>query len=103
MADNVTHLPPKLPRPALLVGPFQEWRVVVDGREMPYITGFREGDDYWLVVDRRFICGPFGEEAAHQAARLAGQAMAVATGYPHLGATSKECPFAPKITEMPHA
>jgi hypothetical protein len=92
--DNVTQFPPQPARPDLLIGPFQEWRVLVDGRVMPLLTGFREDDKIWLVVDNRFACGPFGEEEARQAARLAGQAMAITAGYPHLGADSKAQPFA---------
>lgn len=100
MDENIIDFPepPKLPE--LLIGPFQEHRVVVEGRLMPLLTGFREGDKIWLVVDNRFACGPFGEEEAHQAALLAGQAMAVTAGYPHLGAASKEQPFAPQCSEI---
>lgn len=106
--DNVTPLP-KREEPTqedLLIGPFEHYNVMVDGRVMPLLTGFREGDKYWLVVDHRFACGPFGEEEARQAARLAGQAMAVTAGYPHLGADSKQQPFAPRgmsIDTLPSA
>lgn len=95
--DNVTALPKREEpaQPEWLVGPFEEYRVLVDDRVMPRLTGFREGDKIWLVVDGRFACGPFDEEQARQAARLAGQAMAVTAGYPHLGATTKDRPFAP--------
>ncbi len=96
--DNVTQLPKReeLQQEDLLVGPFDHYKVIVDGRVMPHLSGFREGDKVWLVVDHRFACGPFStEEDARQAARLAGQAMAVVVGYPHLGAESKSMPFAP--------
>lgn len=98
--SDVLNFPEPPKRPSLLIGPFEEHRVIVDGRLMPLLTGFREGDKIWLVVDGRFICGPFGEEEAHQAAILAGQAMAVTAGYPHLGAASKDQPFAPLCSEL---
>lgn len=41
----------------LLFGPFSENRVVVDGREIPRLTGWQEGDKTWFSVDRRFACG----------------------------------------------
>jgi hypothetical protein len=100
MTENVVDFPDPPKRPDLLIGPFTEHRVVVEGRLMPLMTGFREGGKIWLVVDRRFACGPFDEEQAHQAAMLAGQAMAVTAGYPHLGATSKDQPFAPTCSEL---
>jgi hypothetical protein len=100
MTDNITQFP-EPSRPDLLIGPFEHWHVVVDGRLMPHLTGFREGDKIWLVVDGRFGCGPFDEDAARQAARLAGQAMAVVAGYSHLGADSKDQPFAPTCSELP--
>lgn len=80
----------------LLIGPFEEWCVIVDGRVMPHLTGFRQGDEWWLVVDHRLASGPFTEEGARQAARLAGNAMAVVSGYPFLGAETKDQPFAPQ-------
>lgn len=100
MSDNVTHFPELPKQPDLLIGPFEEFRVVVDGRLMPLLTGYREGEKIWLVVDHRFACGPFSEEEARQAARLAGQAMAVTAGYPHLGATDKSKPFAPQCAQI---
>lgn len=92
---NVVQMPPSPKRRELLVGPFEQWRVQVDGRIMPRLTGFREGDKIALVVDGRFSAS-FSEDDAYQAAWLIGQAMAVAEGYAHLGATSKERPFAPQ-------
>lgn len=67
----------------------------VDGRIIPRLTGYREGDKIVLVVDDRFSAS-FSEDDARQAAWLIAQAMAVSEGYPHMGATSKEQPFAPQ-------
>lgn len=88
---------PQGDKPDFLIGPFEEMRVIVEGRQMPLLTAFREGGKFWLVCDHRFACGPFDTEAqAYQAAMLAGQCMAVTAGYAHLGAETKERPFAPK-------
>lgn len=106
MADNITEFPSRQPQPDLFIGPFEEWRVIVEGRVMPHLSGFRQGDEWWLVVDHRLASGPFTEEGARQAARLAGNAMAVISGYPFLGAASKERSFAPQamaIDTMPTA
>lgn len=100
MTDNITKFPEPEKMPDLLCGPFDEWRVIVDGKRMPLLTGFHEGDKIWLVADGRFCCGPFDETQAHQAARLAGQCMAVLSGYPHLGADNKEKPFAPNMGQI---
>lgn len=100
MTDNIVSFPETLKQPDLLLGPFTENRVIVEGRVMPLLTGFREGDKIWLVVDHRFACGPFDEEQARQAAILAGQAMAVTAGYPSLNADSKEMPFAPHAMDI---
>lgn len=94
--ENVTAFPERPKQPDLLIGPFQEWRVVVDGRILPHLTGYRDGDGFWLTVDNRLTAGPFTEEGARQAAWLAGNAMAVISGYPWLGAVSKDRPFAPQ-------
>lgn len=69
MTDNITPFPEPPKQPDLLIGPFEEYRVIVDGRLMPHLTGYRDGDKYWLVVDHRLASGPFDEEQARQAAR----------------------------------
>ena len=97
MGDNVTKFPEPPKMPELLCGPFETYRVVVDGKAMPLLSGFKEGNKIWLVADGRFACGPFDEAQAHQAARLAGECMAVMAGYPNLRADTKKQPFAPTI------
>lgn len=97
--DNVVKLPTP-PRPELLIGPFEKFYVQVEGRKIPLLSGFHEGDKIWLVCDDRFACGPFSPDDAYQAAVLAGQCIAVMSGYPHLGAPNKEKPFAPQIGEL---
>ena len=97
--DNVINMPVKV-MPDLLIGPFEKWEVVVDGRKMPLLSGFKEGEKYWLVVDSRFACGPFEEGQAHQAARLAGECMAITSGYPNLRADDKTQPFAPFLVGL---
>jgi hypothetical protein len=93
--SDVTHLPPPPELPELLSGPFTVWRVIVDGRTIPGLTGFRDAEGIWLVVDERFGGGPFTEESARQAASLIAQALAIGAGYSHIGAESKDRPFAP--------
>ena len=104
MTDNITQFPEQTPMPELLCGPFDVWHVIVDDKRMPLLTGFKEGDKIWLVADGRFCCGPFDEKQAHQAARLAGECMAVLSGYPNLRADAKTLPFAPTmvgLSELP--
>lgn len=96
---NVVQMPPAQQPPGLLVGPFEQWRVQVDGRIIPRLTGYHDGDKIALVVDGRFSAS-FAEDDARQAAWLIAQAMAVSEGYPHLGAASKERPFAPQGAEI---
>jgi len=91
--DNVIELKTEEP-PPLLIGPFTVSKVMVDGRIIPGLTGWEEGDKTWLCVDDRFGAG-FPTEYARQAAWLIANAMAIACGYSHLGAENKDRPFAP--------
>ncbi len=43
----------------LLIGPFTEYRVVIERRFIPHLTGRQDGDTVWLTVDGRFT-SPFG-------------------------------------------
>jgi hypothetical protein len=94
--DNVTPMrPPRAQsEDPLLIGPFETWRVVVDGRVIPRLTGFYDDQNIALVVDGRFSAS-FPPELARQAAWLLAQALAIGAGYTHSGATDKGQPFAP--------
>ncbi len=92
MSDKVVQFPPREP-PHLFIGPFTENRVVVDGRVIPNLTGRQEGDFAELVLDRRFgITVPI--ELAHGVAWMIANALAIGAGYSHLGAETKDRPFA---------
>lgn len=97
---NVTDFPPPAAPPELLIGPFEYWQVVVGGRAIPRLTGFREGDTMTcFVVDDRFACS-VPNEVAHSVAYVIAQALAVGAGYSHAGADSKDHPFAPIATSL---
>lgn len=91
---DVTKLETQKP-PEFLVGPFETYKVQIEGRMIPHLTGRREGDRVSLIVDHRFSVS-FREEDAYQVAWLLAQALAVGSGYSHLGAETKEQPFAPQ-------
>lgn len=97
MTDNIVDFVTPKP-PELLVGPFEEYRVVIQGRFVPRLTGYHEKatGKVWLVVDRRFGQDFSTEADAYSAAVLIAQAMAIASGYPHFGAESRDQPFAPR-------
>jgi len=86
---------PSMKPPSFLVGPFQEWRVQIDGRIIPRLTGFREGDRVWLVLDRRFGLECANESIAYQTAAFVANALAIGEGYSNYGAEAKGQPFAP--------
>lgn len=95
MSDNVTKFPEK-PKAELLVGPFTEYRVLVEGRIVPKLTGHPDqtfGDGISLVVDNRFSIW-VEKERAPDVAWLIAQAMAVTAGYSHFAADEKAGPFA---------
>lgn len=79
-----------------LIGPFETYHVVVEGRVIPRLTG-RKVSEYQtaLTVDGRFSA-TFTDDAAGQAAWLIAQALAIGEGFSHLGAEAKSYPFAPR-------
>lgn len=98
--SNIHDFPPPLLREPLLVGPFEEYRVVVEGRAIPRLTGYLQEDGrITLIVDGRFMVD-FPAEIAHQAAWLLANALAVGAGYTHLAAETKSQPFAPTISQV---
>ncbi len=91
--------PPKKEKAEWLIGPFEEYRVMVQGRVIPKLTAYKDGDKVGLVVDQRFSAS-FSEDQAWQVAWLLANALAIGAGYPHLGAESKDQPFAPLGTKL---
>ena len=94
MSFDFKKLLPSDDRPELLCGPFETYKVIVEGRAIPRLSGYYEGDKIWLVVDDRFAAG-FEPDDARQAAWLLANALAVGSGYSHLAASNKGYPFAP--------
>ena len=84
------------PKPIdFLIGPFEEYRVVIDGRVIPLLSAQKlESGKVNLVLDNRF-CVCCESDAAHQVAWIMANALAVGQGYPSIGATTKDRPFAP--------
>lgn len=95
MSDNIVDFPKSEEPPEFLVGPFEEYRVVVQGRFVPRLTGYRSADGkVSLTVDRRFGAEFSTEEDARQAAWLIAQAASIFAGYSNFEADNKDQPFA---------
>lgn len=75
------------------------YTVIVDGREIPRLTMYEVGDQIALCLDNRMAVD-FPREIAPQAARIIANALAIGAGYPHLGAMSKDKPFAPAVVML---
>lgn len=73
--------------------------VIVDGRVLPIITAWAEGEEVCLCVDNRLSTN-IPKEYAYSVAWIIGQAMAVASGYSSLSAETKDRPFAPQIHKL---
>lgn len=73
--------------------------VIVDGHSIPRMRCIDHGLVIEFILDRRFSF-TFPKECAYLAAHFAAQAMAIGEGYPHLGAETKDRPFAPQLKEL---
>jgi len=99
--EKVVRLPEPPKPPEWIVGPFEEYRVVIEGRVIPNLTARRlQSGGVTLCVDRRWMAEFANPADAYQAAWLIANAMAVASGYPWLGASNKDMPFAPEAMEV---
>lgn len=98
MSDNIIKFP-KDETSELLVGPFEYYKVVVDGRAIPNLTGFHDGDKIALVLDGRFSISVSKDDATPVAWMIA-NALAIGAGYPSMNAADKSRPFAPQIAQI---
>lgn len=82
-------------RPDFLIGPFEEYRVVIDGRVIPLLSAQKlESGQVNLVLDHRF-CVCLDADTVQSVAWMVANALAIGQGYAHAGAENKERPFAP--------
>lgn len=97
MSDNVTQLP--LPPPSdpygFMIGPFTEYRCLIDGRIIPDLSAYRDGPDNIAIVLNHRLSISVPKDLAQSVAWLVANALAIGRGYSHLGAESKVMPFAP--------
>lgn len=79
------------------LGPERRGRAVwVDGHVIPNLHAHDRGEMVEFVLDERFSF-EFPREWSKLVAAAMAQAMAIGAGYPHLGAKSKDRPFAPEV------
>lgn len=83
----------------LTFGPRGGQCIIVEGRKIPHLTGYEKEGETWLTIDERFTI-PVPTELAVQVAWFVANAMAVAAGYSHLGAETKDRPFAPRVQQI---
>jgi len=82
-----------------LIGPFSYYQVVIEGRAIPRLTGYKGETKTWLRLDNRFgIEVP--NDLAYQVAWMLANALAIGEGFAFLGSETKERPFAPKSMEL---
>lgn len=97
---NITKFPENNKKATdVLIGPFDTWRVQVDGYQIPKLSGFKNGNKTCLVVDSRFCTEPLDDNVVHSVAAVIANALAIGAGYSHFGAQNKEQPFASKIMQ----
>lgn len=71
-------------------------RVIIEGRLIPQLRAMGEGDEVSIILDGRLsISVP--KALGRQVAWLVANAIAIGQGYSHLGAESKDQPFAPQV------
>lgn len=93
----VTNITPlfKKSDPEILMGPFEYYKVVIDGRVIPLLEAHKLNDEKVnLVLDGRFAAACDAADLP-QFASLVANALAIGMGYSCLGAESKARPFAP--------
>jgi hypothetical protein len=73
--------------------------VIIEGRCVPRMHCFERESETEIVIDGRFSY-TFPKDWGFLAAAMAAQAMAIGAGYSHLGAETKDGPFAPRAVEL---
>lgn len=97
MADVVKF--PENKAPEFMIGPFEEYRVVLEGKLIPKLTARHEGDEIALILDHRLsISVPAAR--AYDIAWFVAESMAIGAGYPCFAADKKNEAFAVNCTQL---
>lgn len=90
------------PHPCL-VGPFQTYKVVVEGRSIPRLTAWPESETQTMLTLDGRLSIVIGNRDVQSVAWMVANALAIGEGYSHMGAEKKGYPFAPtcSMIEMP--
>lgn len=99
MKDNITRMPPP-EYPNIFVGPFEEYRVVLDGRMIPKLTGLKRASGNSLTLDNRFLLENIPDELLIPVAHMIANALAIGGGYSCFSADAKDTSFAPLAFEI---
>lgn len=74
------------------------YTAVVEGREIPRLMVYERGErEITIMLDRRFAIDVPRELSGYICWMIA-NALAIGQGYSHLGAETKERPFAPQVS-----
>jgi hypothetical protein len=73
-----------------IIGPFDTYRVTVNGYRVPYISAVRHDGLISLTLDERFGCDIADDDQATPIIDFIANAMAVAAGYSCFGENSQE-------------
>ncbi len=101
---STTNLPNSPDLVAAMKGPREPgFSVIIEGRAIPGLTMYEEGDEVCLILDGRMSIN-VPRERAYQVAWFAATALAIGAGYSHIGGETRDRPFAPRamgISSMP--
>lgn len=98
MTENVIEFPEDKP-PQFMIGPFKSYPVVIEGRKIPRLEAWEEGENTFILVDGR-ICISVPNKHAYDVCFITATALAVGSGYSHIGAETKDRCFAPQCSEI---
>jgi len=75
-------------------------KVIIEGRRIPNLLVRKWDENVEVMFDDRLVYIFPDVPTARLACTLAANAMALASGYPWMGAPNKDMPFAPQVIEL---
>lgn len=83
-----------------LVGPFQTYKVIVEGLSIPGLTAWPESETQTMLTLDGRLGIVIGNRDLQSVAWLVANALAIGQGYSHLGAQQRGFPFAPLCSQI---
>lgn len=98
LSHNVTQFP-ETKAPDFMMGAMKKYPVIIEGRKIPGLQAWKEGERTFILVDDRIAVSVLNE-CAYDVCFIVASALAIGAGYANIHSENRDRCFAPICSEI---